>query len=391
MDPAQNPTLERRDPHTLSIYVGPYLVADEPPFAGKFERLSERFTGDVFAVVDRKEWRHVRLGRFELVCLNLPKRIRYMNHLRNLIFTAYLLALTTVRHYRRRRYDLVIANNPLSCGLLALAVSRLTGAKLVVEVNGDYAYAFRFDQEQATFGSRWRHRVAQVLVPFVLRHADGVKLLYKGQIAWSDGVRPAAAFANYVPTNLFHPTSTDGKPKYILFIGFPWYLKGVDVLIRAFQQIAPDFPDYSLKIVGHCPNRRPFEELAGGNRRIEFGPGVWYKDVVALIENCSLFVLPSRTEAMGRVLLEAMAARKPVIGSRVGGIPSIIDHGQNGLLFEPESVEDLARQMRRILSDPVLADRLAESGYGRATSQYTETQYVENYRKLADRLLARPA
>ena len=77
---------------------------------------------------------------------------------------------------------------------------------------------------------------------------------------------------------------------------------------------------------------------------------------------CSLFVLPSRTEAMGRVLLEAMACKKPIIASNVGGIPEIIKDGYNGLLFESENVDDLAEKIRLVLSNKKYPTMLRNNG-----------------------------
>ena len=79
-----------------------------------------------------------------------------------------------------------------------------------------------------------------------------------------------------------------------------------------------------------------------------------------------------------------MAARKPIIASRVGGIPTIVRHEDNGLLFEPENVEDLARQIRRMLSDPTLAARLADSGNRRVKTELSEEQYFKNFTDMID-------
>ena len=133
-----------------------------------------------------------------------------------------------------------------------------------------------------------------------------------------------SVFSNYVAVSKFFSENLiDGK--YLLFLGYPWYLKGVDVLIKAFNRVSSEFPEYKLKIVGYCPEGFDYyEKLAQGNTNIEFHKPVFYDKVIKLMAGCSLFILPSRTEAMGRVLLEAMACKKPIIASNVGGIPEII-------------------------------------------------------------------
>jgi glycosyltransferase involved in cell wall biosynthesis len=153
----------------------------------------------------------------------------------------------------------------------------------------------------------------------------------------------------------------------------------VDVLIKAFHLVSDEFKDWSLKIVGFCQDRSPFVALASDNDRIAFFDPIWYPEVIALMADCSLFVLPSRTEAMGRVLLEAMASGKPVIGSNVDGIPYVIEHGVNGLLFESENVEDLAAKMRAVISDPAYAARLGERAREFVCRERSEECYLERF------------
>jgi len=72
---------------------------------------------------------------------------------------------------------------------------------------------------------------------------------------------------------------------------------------------------------------------------------MFYDDLQKEFLACRCFVLPSREEGMGRVLLEAMASAKPVIGANVGGIPALIEDGKNGYLFESEDVDELAKKL----------------------------------------------
>jgi glycosyltransferase involved in cell wall biosynthesis len=219
-----------------------------------------------------------------------------------------------------------------------------------------------------------------------------VRLLYPAQL-------PAFATRDPAHTSVFHnfvavgtieaaPPAPGAASPYILFLGYPWYLKGVDVLIRAFLRIADRFPGYTLRIVGHCPDRSEFENLRGGCDRIRFERAVPHEQAVRLMEGCSLFVLPSRTEAMGRVLLEAMAAAKPIIASAVDGIPHYIEHGRNGLLFRSEDDADLAAQMERVLADPAFARELGLRGHAHVHERLSEEQYALRFREMVDRAIA---
>jgi glycosyltransferase involved in cell wall biosynthesis len=175
--------------------------------------------------------------------------------------------------------------------------------------------------------------------------------------------------------------------RYILFLGFPWKLKGVDILIQAFLQIADRHPDVTLRVVGLCPDRRPFERLASGHPRISLEDPVMPDEVASLMTGCEILVLPSRTEGMPKVLLEAMAARRTFIASRVGGIPTYVEDGKNGLLFDPEDVEQLAEKMSLLLSDRDYAARLADEGNRRVFELWSEERYVENFRNMIVRVI----
>ena len=96
----------------------------------------------------------------------------------------------------------------------------------------------------------------------------------------------------------------------------------------------------------------------------------------ALLESnflgADILVLPSLEERQGKVLVEAMARRIPVVASSIGGIPSIISHGQNGLLFDPSSVEELVDSIKALIFNRELRSRLIEKGNDFARSNTLE-------------------
>ena len=131
--------------------------------------------------------------------------------------------------------------------------------------------------------------------------------------------------------------------------------KGQDVLIAAFNAIANDYPDIRLIMAG-APHiaydaLRAQHAASPYAQRIEFSPGVPHDEVARMFAHASVFVLPSRHEAFGIVLLEAGALGLPVIASAVGGIPEVIDDGVTGLLVQPNDVRALAEALRRVLNN----------------------------------------
>jgi len=90
--------------------------------------------------------------------------------------------------------------------------------------------------------------------------------------------------------------------------------------------------------------------------------------------DADIFVLPSSEERGAKVIVEAMSRSIPVIASRVGGIPDIIEDGKNGLLFDPSSVQQLVQSIERIVDDPSLRDALAEGGYDFAAEHSVDAE-----------------
>ena len=352
-----------------------YLIwkPEDPGFSQKFEQLSKYFSGCIF---------HLSGGEREVAVENFrfcSTRYRPNVVLRQLGFLCHCLR----KAHANNPFDVIISYDPLICGLAGVLVKLLTGAKLVLEVNTDHFWTVDDGGRSA------KKRIIGVIKTLCMRlsfyFADGVKFIntpltekYTKKFKLTERQLPFVIFFSFIATQSFRKTgpTLDGP---ILCVGHPYKVKGVDVLIKAFNQISPDYPDVKLKVIGHCDDRRPYEQLACANGNISFHKGMFFKDIVTEFENCRFLVLPSRTESMGRVLIEAMACGKPVIGSRVGGIPEVIEENVTGLLFENENAQELAGKMRLLLNEPSLAQQLGDAGYKRAKKEFAPGKYARSY------------
>jgi glycosyltransferase involved in cell wall biosynthesis len=280
-------------------------------------------------------------------------------------------------------YDSIVCYGTNLTGIAARLLKLLTGAKLIVEIPGVPHKAFVFDQARRSRVMELKRFVAGFLLKFVLRGADGIRTLYPEQLAKYPAFPQAIrrSFHEFVPVASLLSMPAEDQP-YILLLGHPWYLKGVDLAIQAFHQISREFPDIKLKIVGYCEDRSPFEELRAGEPRIEFHHGVDYEEAMRMISCCRVLVLPSRTEAMGRVLLEGMSFKKSIAASAVDGIPFYVQHEENGLLVPPENPDELAGALRRLLADEPLRRRLGESGYRQVKERFSEEEYSRQFGEL---------
>jgi glycogen(starch) synthase len=171
---------------------------------------------------------------------------------------------------------------------------------------------------------------------------------------------------------------------FVLGLGRVVEKKGFDLLLDAFKRIAPRYPDLGLVIGGSGPARDDLARAAaaaGLSNRVAL-PGTLSRAHVAwAMGAAAVFVLPSRIEPFGIVVVEALRAGCPTIVSTRGGATEIVRDGVDGLLVDPYDAAALAGAIERLLSDATLATRLRLSGRTRA-EDFNWTEIAERYREL---------
>lgn len=264
----------------------------------------------------------------------------------------------------------------------------LTGAKLIPELPNVPHDQYRYTEPEFTFVARVKKWLSDVLLHLVLWYADVIKLLYPAQLDHYPLLqrRPAIVFHDLVPVNYIAMSRDVNDGATILLVGHPWFTKGVDVAIRAFRKIAAQFPRHKLAVVGHIDDPLYLHTLIDDCKQIEIRPPVPGPEALKLIGSCAVYLSASRTEGIARVLLEAMSAARPVVASAVGGTPHLVRDNECGLLFPREDDDALAAQLARILSEPELAERLAQTGYTRVKNDFDEAAYVRQFRRLVEML-----
>jgi glycosyltransferase involved in cell wall biosynthesis len=235
----------------------------------------------------------------------------------------------------------------------------------------------------------------------LLGHSDLIIVPSKGfqdavQDVWPElATRPIAVVPNGVdPTELGYVEGAVTKtatPPYILSVLQLVDYKGADVLIRAFASVCQDYPGLRLKLGSDGPNRKDYEALAerlGIRERVDFLGLLERAEIAAQLRGCSFFVLPSRTnsESFGIAAAEAMALDKAVIVSRIGGLPTLVEDGETGLLVPPGDDAELASAIRRLLDDPEETRRLGRNAGKRVRENFlwrnTGELYVQAFTRV---------
>lgn len=376
----------------LFLLPGPTAPREAPPM-NRFHYLARYFDADVLQPGWRADGRRLQsLGSPERAACPLI-RFHYTGSaglpgfVRVPWDTIFYLVTAWRLRRRGRRHDCIIAFGFFKTAFAGWLLARATGAKLIIEVAVRQDRIVELGRHRPGLLAPIEHRLSMSLAGFLLCRADRLRLMYPGQVdAFVRGRDvPASAFPDFVPVSRLRPRPDDGL---VLFMGSPLHLKGADIAIAAFCAIADHFPRHRLRVVGHAPDSARFEALAGHHPRIAFADPLPYAQALELIAGASCLIAPSRTDAMPRIVIEAMAMGKPVIAAKVDGLAHYLRHGENALLFEPGDAGGLARQLHAVLAEPRLAGQLGERARCWALGNASESQYAERFRDLVAACLA---
>jgi glycosyltransferase involved in cell wall biosynthesis len=162
--------------------------------------------------------------------------------------------------------------------------------------------------------------------------------------------------------------------------------KGQDTLLRSFDRIAREQPDMCLALAGGVgPTLAELRKLAAAaawKERVFFYADLPHQQALTLIAHARLLVLPSRQEPFGIVVLEAASLGVPVVASRVGGLPEIIEDGSSGALVSPDDVEGLAQAIAALLRNPTLSASYADDLMRAAQTRFAWRQAADKYAAL---------
>jgi glycosyltransferase involved in cell wall biosynthesis len=314
------------------------------------------------------------------------------------LFGQMLLYWLIVRH----GVQVVVAQSPYEGFVAALALKFLGWfgyeVRLVVEIHGDFERAV-FLQREVRFPGLYRFLMNYV-AGYSLKQADFLRAISnstKEQLKQWAPEKTIVQFPAWTDIETFLRSGHSKKdfPQSILYAGVLTPLKGIHHLINAFVLIARDFPRAQLLIVGKDENktyaaglRKAIKKL-GLHDRVQFMEAMDQSELATRMAQASVLVLPSISEGLGRVVIEAMATGTPVIGSHVGGIPELIEDGERGFLVPPGDEPALAGKLRWILSNPEKARAMGECARAFAEQLFCTERYLNGYKQIFEMLQPR--
>jgi glycosyltransferase involved in cell wall biosynthesis len=266
-----------------------------------------------------------------------------------------LLPLRVRTIAREHRPIAIVTQSPYEAAFVWLAH---THARIVVELHGDWRTATRL------YGSPLRRALsplADAVGAFGLRRATAVRTIssYTSGLVRELGIEPAAEFPAFMDLEAFseRPPVVLPPTPAALFVGVLELYKNVDGLARAWRLAARRLPGARLRIVGRGSRTEVVRELVRElPAQTTWAERLTQEEVARAMDEATCLVLPSRSEGLGRVLIEAFLRERPVVAMSVGGIRDVVEDGVNGLLVSSD--DELAEALVRLLTDRPLAERL---------------------------------
>jgi glycosyltransferase involved in cell wall biosynthesis len=339
----------RRSSRPFIVFVGRSEVGGEE-YLEKLRALSRHVDAVIIgrgrAGIERRE--NVTMARLPA---DLPGPLRFLG--------VYGLAPIIGVLVACRRSGAVVFQSAYEAVAGTLAASLLPARlrpTVVVEVHGDWRTATRL------YGSRARRFIsplADCLARGAIRRADRVRVIGEfttklvEEVGFDGPIDRYVAFSNY--GRFLNPAVVElpSRPS-VLFAGMLQMSKAPDTLLRAWKTVQEAGCSARLVLAGEGPMRLALESLAlvlGIEDSVDFRGHVPRDELVRLLDQSWFLVLPSRSEGLGRVLLEAMARGRTVVAANVGGIPELVQHEVTGLLFEPDDIAQLAAAIVSLCED----------------------------------------
>lgn len=355
--------------HVLEVLGNAIVGGMETWVVRMVERLpAERFRVSVVCPFESALTERLRAMGLSVYILPMPNELAWnaVNQLRVLV--------------ESHRVDLLHAHLP-NAHLLAGVAGRLAGRPVLTTVHG----------RQISLADLEMHRAVASHLSVVCRHT----YLH----ALGLGVTPdhLTCDPNGVDTNIFSPRRSRGTlrrnlklPPSALLVGFVGRLsmeKGPEVLVRAALLLRQALPDAHVVFVGEGPCRATLEAQIAS---LDLCPWVHLlgvrEDMPALYSELDVLASTSYSEAMPLAIMEAMACGLPVVATRVGGVPDMVQHGHTGWLVAPGDYEDLARMLVALLLDGGLRQAMGTAARRHAMNHWQLDACVARLGGLLERL-----
>jgi glycosyltransferase involved in cell wall biosynthesis len=305
------------------------------------------------------------------------------------------LAWRSIRRLIRRRQPAIVHTHTSKAGFLGrLAAHRLRCPAVVHSPHGHLFYGYASPAVTQAYvqleraAAAWCHRICTLTEESIRSHlARGIGreeqyVAIPGGIELERFARPSRG-----REEVRREFGLPPEAPVVGWIGRLEPVKGGDLFLQALREVRARHPQVRAIIVGEGSRREALAALAKELRLSDAVTFTGYReDIPDLMHAFTVYALTSRNEGLGRTILEAMACGVPVVATRVGGVPEVVEDGISGLLTSPDDTGALAAAMLDALVDPELRRRLSEGGL-RRVQHFTLDRMVDQTAALYEELL----
>ena len=314
----------------------------------------------------------------------------------NVIYFTFLGIFQIVKLSKKHHIDIFQASDA-GGATLAFILSRIYHKKFIFEVQGDI---FNYPSK---VGGRLHSTLVKLFSKLLVRKADYVRIvspfLYKplNKLNISDEkiflIPPRCDSSLFSKDNIYleKPEVFNSNKINLLFVGNLLVAKGVDILLEAFALILEENSEIGLVFVGEGEEKNNLVRRSielGIQDKVFFYGKVSYEQIPVMMNFSDILILPSIEEGVGRVILEAMSMKLPVIASNVGGIPLVIDNDENGLLFEVGDINAIRSHVLLLVKNKVFTDKITSSAYIKFKNNYdyevSMNKFLDMYKSIFD-------
>ncbi len=312
---------------------------------------------------------------------------KYRKHYIQIVTMISSLLFLIIR--KRINFDIIHGHFVYRPGYVAVVLGKILGKPIIITAHGSDIHQNLYNEKslfrkRTIDAMRWSNKiiaVSEFLKKMIDKEGSGKKTC----------VIPCG-----LPESEFYPMdkkecrvklSIEINKKILLFIGNLVTVKGIDILIKAFKKVQNKVDNAELMVIGDGPEKAALEQLAldyGIDKNIHFLGRIDHDEMPLYINAADVIVQPSRNEGRGLVIFEALACERPVVASRVGGIPETIVNEKLGILVEKENPYALADGILKALT--CSWDTRYLSNYAK---KYTQDQLVPRVLKIYDEVLGR--
>ena len=361
-----------------------YRFPIEQSIKSKFEALSSISTIKVFAYGEG-----INQSNFQSSTYTLFKRPK--NRFARYIKTIYITFVIMRKHFLKA--DIIVIQDPILAFFVLLSINFMSSKpKIVVESHGDFINTIPLEKN-LKFPSFYIY-ILRKLANYSLNRADCLRVISSStrkQVESFTVDKPIVEFPAWINLAKFLDTNYQPQENTVLFLGSISERKNPLLLLRSLSYLKKR-REFYLKIVGPHINKKylnSLEQYVINNdlsKYVSIEKEISQEGVINYLKSSTLLTLPSVSEGLGRVILEAQAVGCPVLISDAGGMKDLIEHEKTGFIFKSQDVNDISEKINQILSDKDIREYVSSEGKKQIRNYYNSNTFLNGYKDIFAKL-----